>query len=420
MFWFTAILVNSTVNNAACETDATNNRIDSKRTSIQNTNGLRSSATITSGINVSNGTAAPNIRSQTKITGFFKTQMKALPSLRKDLTNVVVRPTAIAHLTAQQKDESKILCESSTLNGISTKIDTLPSSSSSSSSLSSSLSLSTNGGTAMATATVVTATASSKKVERKTAKVSPISRKSNAMKKSYANVLPKKHVNIAPRTNTTSMTVSSIGLPSMADSMKSQQTKVMQSLHVKYLKRQMEFGGQTDYGVLPMLTTIHLPGTGTAQTQNQHQHQHHQHQHQHQQPQQQNGTLNAVQSNQSLQAQKNLPQTQKPNGAIYQLHPTSVIQIPVATKETNPQTANNIVVNNGYFINGAFIKLQQMLTPTATGVDQQFHRQIKEAQPQSNVRILCIFCFLFFVFFFHLSFSIDMKCTGNKNTLCEL
>lgn len=50
------------------------------------------------------------------------------------------------------------------------------------------------------------------------------------------------------------------------------------------------------------------------------------------------------------------------NGPIYQLHPTSVIQIPVATKETNAQTANNIVVNNGYFINGAFIKLQQMLT----------------------------------------------------------
>lgn len=57
--------------------------------------------------------------------------------------------------------------------------------------------------------------------------------------------------------------------------------------------------------------------------------------------------------------------TQKPgkmNGPIYQLHPTSVIQIPVAPKEQNTPTANNIVVNNGYFINGAFIKLQQMLT----------------------------------------------------------
>lgn len=50
------------------------------------------------------------------------------------------------------------------------------------------------------------------------------------------------------------------------------------------------------------------------------------------------------------------------NGPIYQLHPTSVIQIPVAPKEQNTPTANNIVVNNGYFINGAFIKLQQMLT----------------------------------------------------------
>ncbi|XP_055313406.1 zinc finger protein jing isoform X2 [Sitodiplosis mosellana] len=373
--------VNSTANNqtSESETDATNS---TKRTSIPN--GLRSSSTINSGINVSNGNA-PNIRSQTKITGFFKTQMKALPSLRKDLTNMVVRPTTTVfpHITTttttttQQKDDTTRLLSDTiavaaaataavTANGSTAtniKLDTLPTSSAS-----------------------ITSTATislGKKVERKTAKVSPISRKSNAMKnKSYANVLPKKHVNIAPRT--TSMTVPSIGLSTMADTIKSQQTKMIQSvtqqrLHVKLLKRQMEFGGQTDYGVVPLLTTLHLPpGTGTAQTQQQQQ----------QQQQQQNAAaaaLGAVQSNQSLQAQpKNLPQTQKPNGAIYQLHPTSVIQFPVATKETNTQTANNIVVNNGYFINGALIKLQQMLAPaTATGVDQQF-RQIKDVQSQSN------------------------------------
>lgn len=73
----------------------------------------------------------------------------------------------------------------------------------------------------------------------------------------------------------------------------------------------------------------------------------------------------SVQPTQSMQTHKNMQHTQKPtkmNGPIYQLHPTSVIQIPVAQKESNAQTPNNIVVNNGYFINGAFIKLQQMLT----------------------------------------------------------
>ncbi|XP_031616661.1 zinc finger protein jing homolog isoform X1 [Contarinia nasturtii] len=324
------------------ETDLLNNRNnESKR--------KNSSTTITSGINVSNGNV-PNIRSQTKITGFFKTQMKALPSLRKDLTNMVVRPTGISHIIQPKEDATRLLSEESIPSNVTatTKLDTLP-------------------------ASLLNLPILGKKVERKTAKVSPISRKSNAMKKSYANVLPKKHVNIAPRTNITSITVPSIGLPSMADTMKSQRTKFMQSvtqqrLHVKLLKRQMEFNAQNDYGVVPLLTTIHLSGTGATQTQTQ---------------QQQQTSINTVQPNQSLQAQKNLPQTQKPNGAIYQLHPTSVIQIPVATKETNTQTTNNIVVNNGYFINGAFIKLQQMLAPATTGVDQQF-RQIKDNQPQSN------------------------------------
>lgn len=63
-----------------------------------------------------------------------------------------------------------------------------------------------------------------------------------------------------------------------------------------------------------------------------------------------------------MQQQQHAQKPTKINGSIYQLHPTSVIQIPVATKETNTQTTNNIVVNNGYFINGAIIKLQQMLS----------------------------------------------------------
>lgn len=115
-----------------------------------------------------------------------------------------------------------------------------------------------------------------------------------------------------------------------------------------------------------LLTTIHLPTNGntiaaaTASSQKQ-------------------PTLTTMHPNHSTQAHKNMQHAQKPptklNGSIYQLHPTSVIQIPVATKETNTQTTNNIVVNNGYFINGAIIKLQQMLS-----------------QQQVFVRVSCIVC----------------------------
>lgn len=108
----------------------------------------------------------------------------------------------------------------------------------------------------------------------------------------------------------------------------------------------------SEFGVVPtLLTTIRIPtnGNSLAATSSP----------------QKPPTLNTVQSNHSIQAHKNMQHTHKQtrmNGPIYQLHPTSVIQIPVAAKETNTQTANNIVVNNGYFINGAFIKLQHMLT----------------------------------------------------------
>lgn len=296
------------------ECEATIN--DSKRTNTPNSNGLRSPAITISGTNcVTNGNAL-NIRSQTKITGFFKTQMKALPSLRKDLINTAMRPPAISS-TQQLKDDSRILVETSTTPSIdyhTIKSDTLPA-----------LSLLSNSNV------------SAKKVERRTATVSPMSRKSNATKKSY--MPPKKHVNIAPRTNATTM----------VDTIKSQQMKVLQKV---------------------------------AQQQKQHEQQQQQHQdsQQHQQHDQQSAKLNGLQTAQSAKA----------NGAIYQLHSTPVIQIPVGTKDTNTQTVNNILLNNGYIINGAFIKLQQMIAPAATGVDQQFHhRQMKDTQPQSTpVRIV--------------------------------
>lgn len=241
-----------------------NNKSDSKlRTSIKTIKATLN-ATVTSTINNScNNSNATNVRSQTKITGFFKTQVKALPSLKKDLTNMVIRSTEFpsSNGTQQQtinntKDDSKILSQSispiQSMPCIPDKTDaTLPNvQNNHNNNNSNSLSVDSKNSerrlekfrmeTRFAPSTVTNA----KKVERKTAKVSPISRKSNAMKKSYANVLPKKHVNIAPRTNTTSITMPSMALTTMADSIKSQQSKSQQQqrLHVKVFRRQTEYG----------------------------------------------------------------------------------------------------------------------------------------------------------------------------------
>lgn len=175
--------------------------------------------------NAPNTSGAINVRSQTKITGFFKTQVKALPSIasQKDqtnLTNMVIRSTDFPAimLPQQLEDDSKPppppLVPTSPVEEADTLCQTTQNH------------RNTNGSVGIRPLPPNSTIANAKKVERKTAKVSPISRKSNAIKKStYATVLPKKHVNIAPRT--TSMTIQSAALTTMADSVKSQQSKAL-------------------------------------------------------------------------------------------------------------------------------------------------------------------------------------------------
>lgn len=198
-----------------------------------------------SSITQSTSSNSLNVRSQTKITGYFKSQVKALPSLKKDLTNMVVRSTELPTET-QSKIETasipamtaKVQCtdvlshQSST--GASDKTDTLPLVQNSNKNLS--VCISPLNGTTQAN-----------KIERKTAKVSPISRKSNVIKKPYANVLPKKHVNIAPKTPATPINVSSMALPTMAHQTKSMLQSNRQRLHVKVFRRQNEIGAQNEY-----------------------------------------------------------------------------------------------------------------------------------------------------------------------------
>lgn len=313
---------------------------------------------------ITNNGNTTNIRSQTKITGFFKTQVKALPSVKKDLTSMVVRSTDFpatnaslnsAVASAQQKDGLKTLCSTSMKHSSHPAIndkqtDIAPKNN---------CNLSVRALTSITTAPV-------KKVERKTAKVAPlapISRKSNApTKKSYAHVLPKKHVNIAPRT--------------VVDAMKPHQTPA----NIQMLAKRSDLMQQkpllqklTQPTVL--LTTIRIPsGQHIALQQSQAPNiaaASIQQQQQQQQPQQQ--TQTSTQSHQSVQPKNMMSQStqkqsvNKMNGQIFQLHSAPVmpklVQIPMA-KEATASTASNLVVNNGahYFFNGAVIKLQQMTT----------------------------------------------------------
>lgn len=207
-------------------------KVESKRATKANiANKLQAQnncVSVTLPTNATNTNGTLNVRSQTKITGFFKTQVKALPSIasQKDqtnLANMVIRSTDFPAimLPQQSNDESKALAppplvptssveEANTLCQIAQNHRN------------------TNVSVGIRPLPLNSTIANAKKVERKTAKVSPISRKSNTIKKStYATVLPKKHVNIAPRTNTTSMTIQSTALTTMADSVKSQQSKAL-------------------------------------------------------------------------------------------------------------------------------------------------------------------------------------------------
>lgn len=240
-------------------------------------------------------TAQNEVNPQTKITGFFKSQLKPPNSLKRDLTNLVVRST----------DFPK------------TRFD-----------------LKTNSNQNIDVRTLTPMPPSIKKVERKTAKVAPlvpISRKTTTNSRNKANqpALPKKPVNIAPRTVDSKRNPPPL-IPKLSEIRSTDQTKITQST--------------------VLLTAIRLPQQqiGSPQT--------------------------MMQQSQNVQAK-----TPTKMGPVFQLHAPvmpKLVQIPnILSKDTNIVMNNGQlargIMNNGthYFLNGAVIKLHQL--PQANSVNGQ-------------------------------------------------
>ncbi|XP_063707821.1 zinc finger protein jing homolog, partial [Culicoides brevitarsis] len=124
----------------------------------------------------------------TKITGYFKTQTKPTPPLKKEMSKVVMQAPVppLTELSKPPQNENlkkyfNMLTQQSSdnkLNGIKVNdVDVRP-----------------------VTTTVTNSLAVKKTIEKKTAKVSPmINTKKNAALQKQANIAPKKPVNIAPR-----------------------------------------------------------------------------------------------------------------------------------------------------------------------------------------------------------------------------
>ncbi|XP_037042691.1 zinc finger protein jing homolog [Bradysia coprophila] len=232
---------------------------------------------------------------QTKITGFFKSQLKPPNSLKRDLTNLVVRSTEFPKARFDLKTNSNQNIDVRTLTPMPPSL---------------------------------------KKVERKTAKVAPlvpISRKATTnSRKANQPALPKKPVNIAPRTVDTKRNPPPL-IPKLSDIRSTDQPpKITQST--------------------VLLTAIRLP-------------------------QQQIGSQQTiVQQSQNVQAK-----TPTKMGPVFQLHAPvmpKLVQIPnILSKDTNIVMNNGQlargIMNNGthYFLNGAVIKLQQL--PQANSVNGQ-------------------------------------------------
>lgn len=239
------------------------------------------------------------VKPQTKITGFFKSQLKPPNSLKRDLTNLVVRSTEFPK----------------------TRFD-----------------LKTNSNQNIDVRTLTPMPPALKKVERKTAKVAPlvpISRKASTnSRKINQPALPKKPVNIAPRTVDTKRNPPPL-IPKLPELRPTDQPKITQST--------------------VLLTAIRLPQQQIASQQT------------------------MMQQSQNVQAK-----TPTKMGPVFQLHAPvmpKLVQIPnILSKDANIVNSN-IVMNNGqlargimnngthYFLNGAVIKLHQL--PQANSVNGQ-------------------------------------------------
>lgn len=299
------------------------------------------------------GIVATPASPQTKITGFFKSQMKPLNGLKRDLTNLVVRstdfPKSAKHFASTHEAPaiSKELCDMQVRAGVTSVVPAL------------------------------------KKVERKTAKVAPlvpisrkptvtaaISKKPSIPSTTAANVAPKKPVSIAPRSQLDSSSVPK--RPCLPPQLMPKLQEIQQTQQSTVLLAAIR---------MPPQQQVVTPMQQPAKTQNQQQ--------------------------QQVQHQKVAP--------LFQLHSAPVmpklVQIPnILTKDSNSLMMTNHaqltristasqhppVTSGHYFLNGALIKFQQTgnQNGTTSGISTtavpftskplplQQHHQHQQQQPQ--------------------------------------
>lgn len=250
----------------------------------------------------------------TKITGYFKTQTKSTPSLKKELSNVVMQAPVppLTELSKPPQNENlkkyfNMLAQQAVndklgLNGIKvSEVDVRP-----------------------VTTTLTNSLAVKKTIEKKTAKVSPmINTKKNAMQK-QANIAPKKPVNIAPR------------IPKVAPTpITAKKLPTAPNANGKFLEQAMKQAPTV------LLTAIRIPTTQSQQI----------------------PPLQPTQPNPYNASPK--PQTKV--GPLFSMMP-NLVQIPnlVPTAKAQNIMANNQLAAARYnaaaqlLMNGAVIKLQQL------------------------------------------------------------
>lgn len=279
---------------------------------------------------------------QTKITGFFKSQVKPMQAnAKKSMANMAIRSTAFTSI----KSNGKHFCNQLT------KPDEYVSSHGSKATDDSSGS----SDDVRVLNTIPSALAANRKVERKTAKVAPFastSRRPNthnaaSSKKSLPPVLPKKPVNIAPRTM--DITANTNGNFQMMSSVKC--NEMQQQLQQQQQKALMQ---PKVHQSTVLLRAIRIPP---------HQPKNIQHQ------------------------AKTAPKigTQMFQFASSPVMP-KLVQIPnIVPPKEDAAASHNLLINNGnahYFLNGAVIKLQQMAQPHVAATLEAVNSLLQKSQPQ--------------------------------------
>lgn len=277
----------------------------------------------------------PAMGAQTKITGFFKSQVKPIHQngTKKNLTNMAIRSKEFPPRIGLKKFCNKLSKpdEFNMLKGKDEQINT---------------DIDVRALTAITTAAVVPAP---RKVERKTAKVAPFasaSRKpstSTTSKKTLLPVLPKKPVNIAPRTMEM-QTNANNGL---------QMISPVKCADVQQLQQKTAILQPKIHQPTVLLTAIRIPPNQAKPIQPQH----------HKTAAKIGGPMFQLASPPVMPKLVQIPNIvapKDPTGMCYSKMPREN-----PSTSMDPTSTNNLVINNGsthYFLNGAVIKLQQMAT----------------------------------------------------------